>query len=214
MLKVAVFDDYRPYSQMAAAPLHHAGYQTFEVVAEEGSIDWERVLNFGPDVISVGLFRKRAAFNRPITNWEEDVLGYIPLRQMEAYPAVNVLPIVLVGSALEDFDVPTAVNYAVFLTLPDDMHLYVPKVEELARTVKTRRKLSGHGCPCCHARLLFLREPAVDLFCPRCGTSVAIVDDPADPHILYYETAGPENRATRGTLEMLKPRAVERHDVC
>lgn len=170
---VAVLDDYEVYAELLAGPLLRAGNG---VMIELAPIDFERLLHFAPNVISVGLYRRKDAYDRPIESVEKDVVGFQPLIDMENYPAINVVPLVLIGTGLVEKDVPTALNYDLFLTFPDDLGLYLPKVEELATKVKTRRKLSGYLCPVCSSRLVYFQRKE-DLFCPRCGTSVAIVDE-------------------------------------
>ena len=200
MARVALIDDYLEYAEMAAAPLRVAGHETMAAIVP---IDFERILKFEPNVISVGLYRKEIAFNRPIEHWEEDVLGYEPLKEMERYPAIGLIPIILIGSALEEQDVPTTVNYDLFLSFPRDLHLYLPKVEELASTVKTNRKISGYVCPWCGSRLVYHRAPARDLFCPRCHTAVAIVD--RDRCLMMVNGAGPQVPSNVALLQPRRP---------
>ncbi len=172
MAKVAVLNDFEVYAELLAGPLIRAGHV---VMIELGPIDFERVLNFGPNVVSLGLYRKKYAFDRPIARFDADVVGYQPLEDMERYPAINVIPLILIGTGLQEKDIPTKLNYDLFLTFPDDLALYLPKVEELAAKVKTRRRISGYVCPSCGSRFVFVQRPE-DLFCPRCGTTVAMMD--------------------------------------
>lgn len=173
MSKIAILDDFVEYAQMAAAPLKQAGHETLIALAP---IDFERVLDFGPDVVVLGLYRKAHAFDRPIESLESDVLGFAPLVEMERYPAINVLPIVLLGHGVSEQDLETTVKYDAFLTFPRDVARYPATIEEVAGKNKSRRKISGYVCPTCGGRLTFSREPARDLFCPRDGTVVAVID--------------------------------------
>ena len=182
---------------MAAAPLRSAGH---EVLIATIPIDWEQVIDFGPQVVIIALYRKEHAQNGPIQNFETDVLGVKALLEAEEYPAVQVLPILLVGQGVQEGDVPTSLHYDLFLSFPRDVKLYVPKVEELATTVKTRRKLSGYICPCCGSRLVFLTLPAKDLFCPRCHTTVVLTNQ---RHILYSPRS--EGESIKGTIDQITP---------
>lgn len=172
MAKVAIFDDLQEMIAILAPPLVGQGHEVFTDVSP---IDFERVLEFGPEVITLDLYRDPQAFDRPISNIETDVQGFKPLVEMEKYPAINVIPIILIGNCLQEKDVPTSVNYDIFLSFPQDIKLYFPKVVELATMVKTRRRISEFVCPKCGSRLTFTKTPAVDLFCPRCHSSVAII---------------------------------------
>jgi hypothetical protein len=174
MAKIAVLDDYEGHAHIFSAPLSLAGH---EVLTEVIPINWERVLDFGPQVISVVLYRQRGAFNRPIVQPTKDILGFEAILEMEKYPAIQIVPIVLVGNAIEESDVPTSISYDLFLTFPNDIDLYLPKLEELANRVKSRRKISGYLCPNCKSRLVFIKQPAIDLFCPRCHTVVSLIND-------------------------------------
>lgn len=112
--------------------------------------------------------------NRPIES-EADLLGYQALVQLENYPALHVVPILILGSGLAESDVPTRLNYDLFLTIADELELYLPKVRELGSRQKSRRKISRYVCPKCEGRLTFTSKEE-DLFCPRCGTGVAIIE--------------------------------------
>lgn len=174
MSRFAILNDYHEYAEMIAAPMRAAGH---DVLLATSPIDWERVVQFGPEAVSVGLYRKREAFNRPVLDWESDVLGVATLHDIAAYPAIQVLPICLVGSALERSDVPTSVRHDLFLSLPEDIQGYLPKMEALTRKPKTRRKLSGYVCSRCGGRMVAHKQPAMELFCPRCHTAVSVIDD-------------------------------------
>lgn len=174
MAKLAFIDDHQAFADLLATPLREAGH---EVHVQTAPVDFERLMQFGPQVIVFGLSRKRTAFNRAVESAQQDVLGYKAIMESEQYPAVNVIPLLLVGVAIEESDIPTAITYDGFLLLPDELDLYVPLVEELATKVKTRRRISGYICPVCGSRLTFTREPVENLFCPKCHTSVALIDD-------------------------------------
>lgn len=177
MARMVIINDFGEYAEMDAAPLRERGHEVLLQITEGGrSVDFERVVDFGPGVISVGLYRNEQAFDRPIRSFEEDVLGYVPIKQMEAYPAIRVVPLLFLGHCLRPEDVPTTLPYDAFLVLPRDIKQYVPTMEELATKVKSRRKLSGYVCPNCGSRLFFTANRN-DLFCPRCHTAVSIIDD-------------------------------------
>jgi CheY-like chemotaxis protein len=174
MRKIAVLNDIPEFARILAAPLREQGY---DMLTEVASIDFERLLRFAPDLIILCLNRRRNTFNRPLKSIEEDVIGFKPLVEMEQYPAINIIPILLVTTGLNEQDLPTTVNYDAFLTLPEDAHLYYSLAAELVQTVKSRRKISGFICPNCGSRLTFTVAPARNLFCPRCHTGVVIVND-------------------------------------
>lgn len=199
MAKVAILNDYEAYAAFLAGPLIRAGHA---VMLELGPIDFERVLHFGPDVVSLGLYRKKEAFDRPIANFEADVVGYKPLADMERYPAISALPLILIATGLREKDVPTTLNYNLFLSFPDDLELYVAKVEELATKVKTRRRISGYVCPCCGSRFVYIQRPQ-DLFCPRCGTTVEMVDKVRC--LVAAHGVGPSSPCTIAELEAPAP---------
>ncbi|MBO9539026.1 hypothetical protein J7643_00355 [bacterium] len=196
MSKIAILDDYEAYSQMIAAPLNQAGHETLIALVP---IDFERVLDFGPDVIVVALYRKEEAFERPIRDPAADLIGYEALCEMERYPAINLLPIVLLGHGVSSRDVPTHVRYDCFLSFPHDINNFPSEIETVAAKVKSRRKISGYVCPICGNRLTFSEEPVRDLFCPKDGTAVAIINP---------ETAlvtGPDGASRHVALETLMP---------
>ena len=172
MAKVMILDDLQETIDLLAPPLREQGH---EVLTDVSPIDFERVMRFRPDVITLDLYRKIEAFDRPIRNVEEDVIGFTPLVEMEHYPAIGIIPIILLGNCLQEKDVPTSVNYDLFLSFPRDVKLYFPKVIEIATMVKTRRRISDYVCPCCGSRLTFTSSRLDDLFCPRCHTAVAII---------------------------------------
>jgi hypothetical protein len=174
MARIAVLDDYEDHAMIFSAPLKLAGHETLEEVTP---IDWERVVQFRPEVVCIVMYRNRVAFNRPIDNPATDILGYEAIEAVEQYPAIQVVPILLVGNAVEEADIPSNINYDLFLTFPEDISLYLPKLVELAMKVKTRRKISRYHCPQCSSRLVAHKMPARDLFCPRCHTAITIIDD-------------------------------------
>lgn len=174
MAKVMIIDDLQETIDLLAPPLIGQGH---EVLTDVSPIDFERVMAFGPNVITLDLYRRQEAFDRPIQSVEADVIGFAPLVEMENYPAISVIPIILLGNCLQEKDVPTSVNYDLFLSFPRDVKLYFPKVIELAETVKGRRKISGYVCPTCGSRMTYSRARETDLFCPRCHTAVAIIDE-------------------------------------
>lgn len=173
MAKVVIIDDLQATLDLLAPPLIGQGH---DVLTDISPIDFERIMTFRPDVITLDLYRKPEAFDRPIRNVEADVIGFVPLVQMEQYPAIGVIPIILLGHCLNEHDVPTSVNYDLFLSFPRDVKLYFSKVAEIAATVKTRRKISEHVCPACGSRLTFTGDKREDLFCPRCHVAVTIID--------------------------------------
>ena len=174
MAKLAFIDDHIGYAKLLASPFMVAGH---EVQLQTAPVDFEKLMRFRADLIVFGLTRKRITFNRAIQDIHEDVLGYKAIIESEQYPAVNVIPIVLVGVAIEESDIPTSINYDAYLILPDDIDHFVPLVEELASNVKTRRRISDYVCPTCGSRLTYTMKPIRDLFCPRCHTAVTLIDD-------------------------------------
>lgn len=169
---MAVIDDIHTLVRMLAAPLQERGHRVHDQTVP---IDFERIMKFGPEVVIIGLARKAEAENRPIRG-VEDLVGYQALVDVDAYPAINVLPVMLVGIGLREDDLPIRIPYDLFLALPDDADLLAEKAEELATRVKTRRRISGYRCFFCGSRLVFVKNPA-DLFCPRCHAAVAVVDE-------------------------------------
>ncbi len=173
MAKVACVKDYLEYARMIAALVREEGH---EALAMAPPVDFDRLLDFGPQVLVIGLFRQRCAFNRPIQDLPKDVLGLVTLRELEAYPAIRTLPLIVLGNGIEEHEVPTTMNYDLYLFFPDDMHLFLPKLDEVAAKVKSRRTISPHVCPACGSRLTFTGNQDQDLFCPRCGVAVAIIN--------------------------------------
>jgi hypothetical protein len=197
--RIIVIDDFREYAEMTATPLRQAGHQVMAMASEEGPLDFEQLIQYGPQAIVVGLYRNADAFDRPIGDWTRDVLGYTPLTQMEKYPAINLMPIMLIGGGVLETDIPTTLSYDLFLVFPKDIKLYVPKMEELVTMVKTRRKISEYLCPSCGNRLTFSKDQSKDLFCLRCHTAVAVVEG-EDAVVLY-----PSGRSERVPMEQLMP---------
>lgn len=171
-MRVVVIDDYEEYADMVAAPLRHAGHT---VLTTTSPVDFDRVLAFQSEVIAVGIFRQEIAFDRPIRDFEQDVLGAKPIRELESYPAITAVPIAIAATGLHEQDVPTTLRYDLFLTLPRDIKEYVPRLEALARQPR-RRQLSDYVCPndACRSRLFHVGSGGQDLYCPRCGAGVAM----------------------------------------
>jgi hypothetical protein len=174
MARVVAIKDFHEYAIMIGALCEAAGH---EVYTTSPPIDFEQVVNFRPDVLVVGLFRRRAAFNRPIADPDADIIGLTSCREIEQYPAIKLKPILLLGNGIEELEVPSWVHYDVFLFFPDDMGLFVARLEELATLVKTRRQLSEYLCPSCGSRLTHTMSGPKNLFCPRCHTAVSILSE-------------------------------------
>lgn len=173
MAKVAIIKPYFEYAKMIGALVEEGGHET---LLEVPPVDWERVMNFGPEALVTGVFRKRIAFNRPIENFKDEVLGSDIVETIQSYPAIWSTPTLLLGNAVEERDVPLTLRYDLFLIFPDDMFVFLRSLDELTKMVKSKRKVSGYICPNCGSRLTYLKEPVKDLFCPRCHTAVAIID--------------------------------------
>lgn len=201
MAKVAAIKDFYEYALMIGCLCEHGGHT---VLAQSPPVDFEAVARFGPDALVVGLFRKQAAFDRPIVDAAEDIFGLETAREVEEYPAMRMTPLLLLGNGIVEREVPNWFHYDLFLYFPDDMHLFLPKVEELALKVKTRRTLSGYICPNCGSRLTFSQKPAKDLFCPRCHTAVSIIDDRSCIYLL--KGSGPSCPCT---IDQITPRRGE-----
>lgn len=201
MARVAAIKDFHEYALMIGALCEAAGH---EVYTTSPPIDFERVVTFHPDVLVVGLFRRRAAYNRPIADPDADIIGLASCREIEQYPAIKLKPILLLGNGIEELEVPSWVHYDVFLFFPDDMGLFVARLEELATKVKTRRKLSRYLCPSCGSRLTHTRTVEKNMFCPRCHTAVTILSDNT---CLYLPRGSQMSCSCR--LEDLTPRPGE-----
>ncbi|MFN3429340.1 MAG: hypothetical protein ACK46X_05250 [Candidatus Sericytochromatia bacterium] len=204
MPRIVVLDDVLEVANILAAPLRGEGY---EVMTDLTAIDFERVLSFKPQLIILGVHRRVEAFNRPIRQLEDDVFGFKPLVDMERYPAISVIPIILVSTGLQERDIPTTVNYDSFLIIPEDAKLYFPKVKELIETVKTRRKISKYICPNCGSRLTYTNRPAADFFCPRCHTGVVVIDE---RHCLITDPGAHASRP--GDMALIRPREGDTSD--
>ncbi|HEY9855870.1 MAG TPA: hypothetical protein V6D05_09055 [Stenomitos sp.] len=203
MARVAIIDGFQTMGKMLASVLREGGH---EVLTEVIPVDFERILHFGPQVIVVSLYRMNKAFDRPIESAERDVLGFIPLISLDQYPALNAyVPVTLLGTGLHERDIPENVDYDLFLSLPKDIEIFRAKVEELASKAKgRRRRISRYACPHCGSRLTYTSSPD-DLFCPRCQTVVAILDDTT---CMYVRADVPE-RSIPCRVEQLLPPAAE-----
>lgn len=202
MARMVVMDDEQIYAQMLAAPLKEQGH---EVMIAIHPVDFNRVIDFQPDVVSVGLSRRERAFNRPIVDFDRDVLGSKPLRDLEDYPAMQAVPLVLVGTGLFEEDVPTSLRYDLFLVIPRDLSLYVERMVEATKQ-KKRRRLGPYVCPneSCRSRLAEVGDTRHrDLYCPRCGMGVAI-----DGDTCHYAMPEAPNKPLRCSIEDLRPRTA------
>lgn len=184
MAKIAILDDYEALGKLTAGPLTVAGY---EARIFTSPINFNEVLDFGPDLIEINLYRQKDALDRPIQNIERDVLGFKPLVDLEKYPAAHITPLLLVGIGIIEESIPTSLHYDLFLSFPEDIDLYLPAVLDLTARKKGRRKVSMHVCPVCKGRLTYTQKE-LDLFCPRCHTSVVIIQ--GTDECLYMQPGG------------------------
>ncbi|HEY9898699.1 MAG TPA: hypothetical protein V6D00_05910 [Pantanalinema sp.] len=196
MAKIAILDDFLALARLTAGPLSVAGY---DVRSWASPIDFDEVMDFGPDLIEINLYRNKTAFDCPIMNLEEDVLGFKPLNELKKYPAAHITPILLVGIGILEVSIPTDLKYDMFLSFPEDIDLYLPGVMDLTARKKGRRKVSGSICPKCKSRLTFTTD-AKNLFCPRCHTAVVIIDEKD----CLFQSPG-DDKATPCTTEVLAP---------
>lgn len=196
-VRVAILDAHLAFAELLASPFIVRGVPT---ITDASPIDFERIVQFGPTIIVIGMGRRKQAMNRPIAS-EEDIIGYTALTEVENYPALYTDPILIVGSGLAESDVPIRINYDLFLTLEDEAELYVPKVMELGSKRKSRRKISRYLCPSCKGRLTYSQKEE-DLFCPRCGTAVVLIQ--GTDECLYMDKSG-QNRPCK-TADLLAPK--------
>lgn len=171
MAKFTVCNDSEVFARMLAGPLIEAGH---EVQIEVVPIDFERIVRFRPEALIFGISRRPEALDRPIRDPERDILGYHALVDLLRYPAINVLPIVIVATGIPEDALPDQLLYDAFLGIPGHLGDYVSQLEAIAAQPPQRRSLSDYGCPQCRSRLIYHRRPD-DLFCPRCNTAVAVV---------------------------------------
>lgn len=200
MAKVVLIDHYKPYADMMANPLVQAGHA---VVIVTPPLNFERIIQVQPDVVSVAIYRQKCAFDRPIRDLERDITGYDVLRQLENYPAINALPIILTAIGLLEEDIPTSLQYDVFLTLPDDLAIYSTRVEELQKKPKGRHRISGLVCPVCQSRLVSVRGESKELVCPRCDTVVVLEEG---EKALYMPPSSPGESFQVAIAELRPPR--------
>jgi CheY-like chemotaxis protein len=173
MAKIAVLNHHPIMARMFARPLEEAGH---EVLTATPPFDVENLVDFGPRAIVVVLDRRVCAAARPVEDPERDLYGFEAIEALEAYPALQLIPILVIGNAVPEGEIATSTRYDVYLGLPDELDRYVETVACLIDKVKSRRRLSGYLCPICGGRMTYSRQPARDLFCPRCYTSVNLVE--------------------------------------
>lgn len=196
MARIAVLDDYPVGLGALVASLEAHGHH---VLGELAPVDFEAVIQFKPKVLVVGLARRSEAYDRPLEDLDRDVLGYQALTALGGQPALHSLPIVVVGVGLKERELRLPVPAVYFLTFPDDMEVFPAKVAELAKRKQTRY-ISDFKCPklSCGGRLMYFKQPIKDLFCPKCGSSVALIDD---EHGVWM---CPEGRQHACTVEELR----------
>lgn len=196
MAKIAILDDYEALAKLTSGPLAVAGY---DVRIWTSPVDFDEVMDFGPNLIDINLYRNEDAFDRPIRNLEEDILGFKPLVELEKYPAAQITPILLVGIGICERDVPTSLRYDLFLTFPKDIDLFLPGVLDLTARKKGRRRVSGKVCPKCNSRLTFTTDNT-SLFCPRCHTAVVLINE----EDCLYQSPG-DDKSTPCKTDQLTP---------
>ncbi len=176
MARVVVVDDHPELIDLLGSPLVRAGHRVLDEVAP---LDFDEIMHFAPQVIVAGVSRRQSAVTKATELDGEDLYGYHAIANMVGYPAISLIPILVVGVGVFEREFPLALNYDLFLTFPDDMGIFVQKVGEFASLIKTRRRISAYVCPSpgCGSRLAFLKEPIRDLSCPRCGVGVALIDE-------------------------------------
>lgn len=191
MLNIVLLNDHPMVLKALEGPLTEAGHR---VLADVSPIDWDAVVHFEPQVIVAGISRSKEAAGRPIADPAEDVIGYRALMDLRQYPAITAVPIAIVGMGIDERELPVPTHYDLFLYFPDDMDSFVPRIEELPRTIKRRRLISGFRCPNpgCDSRLTYTRERDRDLFCPKCGSAVAMLDD---DHAIWRGPSGQQEAA-------------------
>src|SRR5690348_6364892 len=111
MSRVAAIKDYIEFATMIGGLLKSAGH---EVWAATPPVDWDALLNFDPDVVVIGFFRQRTAYNRPIENFEQDICGVATLEAIDDYPAIRVKPILAIGNGVEPHEIPRAFRFDAF----------------------------------------------------------------------------------------------------
>ncbi|MNS41294.1 hypothetical protein D3C72_736440 [compost metagenome] len=207
MLNIVLLNDHPMVLKALEVPLTEAGHR---VLADVSPIDWDAVVRFKPQVIVAGISRSREAAGRPIASPAEDVIGYRALMDLRQYPAITAVPIVIVGMGIVESELPVPTHYDLFLYFPDDMETFVPRLEEVTHTIKRRRLISGYRCPNpgCGSRLTYTREREHDLFCPKCGSAVAVLDD---DHAIWRGPRGQQEAARMGELRV-DPPAVSLHE--
>lgn len=55
-LRVAILDDYKIFAEMLACPLQHEGIST---LCEIQPMNFERLVQFGPDLLVLGMSRRK-----------------------------------------------------------------------------------------------------------------------------------------------------------
>lgn len=204
MARIAVLDDHPELVEMLARPLLGGGHV---VLTEIAPLEFDEILHFGPEVIVAGLSRKPAAAATCGELTPDDIWGYRAIDEMARYPAIALVPMVVVGVGMFEREFPVRLNYDLFLSFPDDMALYAGKVAELSTKVKTRRRISGYVCPNpgCGSRLVYTREPVRDLSCPKCGVGVAVIDR---LHVTWCDPHGESHEALLADLHAPAGRRV------
>lgn len=173
MGKVAVIKDYVEFAIMLGSLLESEGHQ---VLTASPPVDWDAVLDFGPDLTVIGFFRQRRAHDRPIEDFEKDVFGTETLRAIEAYPAIRVKPLLAIGNGVEADELPEDFRVDDFVYFPDEMCRFLEKVDTLAHSKKGNLRLSEYGCLVCGGRLSYPKSSKHELFCLRCHTAISLID--------------------------------------
>lgn len=173
MSKIAIIDGYRTLAEMLAAPLQARGHDTHVFTPP---LDSHQLRRFAPDLMVFGLDRRQMAQDRPVEHPVEEITGFAELLELSTYPPLNLVPFIIVGDSIKEDYVPAGIDYDLFIAFPDEVETYVAKIEEVLRTVRTRRHVSSYHCPTCGSRLTYKGRTQSELFCPKCHTVVVLTD--------------------------------------
>lgn len=150
-------------------PLVKAGHQLWLSQRPES---WRDLMDLSPDAIVVQMTRSSEAYNRPIWEPDDDIVGYDLLRAATSTLAMRELPLVTVGIGLRADDLSRVREGELHFDFPHDLDAYAERIVAYLDRLRSQ-KITKCLCPQCGDRLLTVPGEASAFICAYCSAIVS-----------------------------------------